>query len=62
MVKNIFFEEICDGAFCEAAGSFKDEARGALVVLNCVSLLISDISVLCCFIKQMKKSKPCITL
>ena len=46
IVKNIFFEEICDGFLCETAESFEDEACSTLVVLDCVSLLIS---VLCCF-------------
>ena len=40
MGKNIFFEEICHGVFCDAAESFEGEACGTFVVLNCVSLSI----------------------
>ena len=46
MGENIFFEEICYGEEYEAAESFEDKACNALVVLNCVSLLMG---LLCCF-------------
>jgi len=35
MAKNIFFEEICDGDFCEAAESFEAKACSTFMVLDC---------------------------